>query len=78
MKHLKLINEHIIYLCFSENINKNKKHMKLNPKNIHIKTDTKLDLPELPQFNFIVPIPEKDKQIKVIDNKPKPKSNNLF
>lgn len=51
---------------------------KLNPKNIHIKSNMNIFLDfDIPQFQFIVPVPEKKEQITVYTGK-KDKSKSLF
>ena len=49
---------------------------KLNPKNIHLNPDISLDF-DIPQFQFILPVPEKKEPITVYTGK-KDKSNSLF
>ena len=50
--------------------------MKIAPKNIHLNLDISLDF-DIPQFQFIVPVPEKKEQITVYTGK-KDKSKSLF
>ena len=52
---------------------------KLNPKNIHIKSDMNLSQDfDIPQFQFIIPVPEKKEQITVYTGNKKDKSKSLW
>ncbi len=51
---------------------------KLNPKNIHINPEIDISLDfDIPQFQFILPVPEKKEPITVYTGK-KDKSKSLF
>lgn len=53
--------------------------MKISPKNIHIQSDISLDIDfELPQFNFIIPVVQKEDKITVYSDNKKDKSKSLF
>ena len=55
--------------------------MKISPKHIHIANNIDLNIDlndfDIPQFQFIVPVPEKKEQITVYTGK-KDKSKSLF
>lgn len=52
---------------------------KIAPKNIHLNSDISLDIDfELPQFNFIIPVVQKEDKITVYSGNKKDKTKSLF